>query len=495
MKSCKYCGEPIGADKRKDARYCSNTCKAKYHEQNAGKEVKIEIKQSLGNVFPEIKLNPPKKTVPKPEMTKSVLEPFRNVLSGSSSVDAVFSGAEKQVSSDTESELVLPPMYLEKKEKLPNPVYQELNQKLSACRKEIKTSSDLIAGIDRAIEQEKNRNGAGLYWGGTGGGALLGYLLAGNEKDEDDKRWLYSIIGGVLGFSAGNITNNIMSEDREKEKAANISKLKSHRMQEVKKLDDLKAQERRLNMTLLLQSSELVRTYEVPNPEYALALKRQAEAQENKSSSDSGGVSVNKNPLETERIIQAKNVVAMNIPLLDFKSKWLNFFGQPQTNFFLVIHGMSGEGKSVFTIQLAKYLAENFGNVLYISGEEGFVPTLQKKIEEMGAKDVPALYFSNYTNASEILAEVPNKYHFIVLDSINNMDIDPEQMKLLRQHFNQSGFIAIAQSTKDDKIRGSYQIVHDSDIAVKVNNGIAVTTKNRFKEKGMEFNAFAAFGK
>jgi hypothetical protein len=44
------------------------------------------------------------------------------------------------------------------------------------------------------------------------------------------------------------------------------------------------------------------------------------------------------------------------------------------------------------------------------------------------------------------------------------------------------------QLTKNGKMRGSYEILHDCDIAVKVENGVATTTKNRFKEKGMEFS-------
>jgi hypothetical protein len=39
-------------------------------------------------------------------------------------------------------------------------------------------------------------------------------------------------------------------------------------------------------------------------------------------------------------------------------------------------------------------------------------------------------------------------------------------------------------------MRGSYEIVHECDIAVKVENGVATTTKNRIKEKGMEFSVF-----
>jgi len=72
----------------------------------------------------------------------------------------------------------------------------------------------------------------------------------------------------------------------------------------------------------------------------------------------------------------------------------------------------------------------------------------------------------------------------------DNMRIDSDGMKKLRDRYKDSALITISQSTKDGKMRGSYEIVHDADIAVKVENGIATTTKNRFKEKGMGFTVF-----
>jgi hypothetical protein len=105
------------------------------------------------------------------------------------------------------------------------------------------------------------------------------------------------------------------------------------------------------------------------------------------------------------------------------------------------------------------------------------------------------LYAADIRTGQELLTDIPNKYHFIIIDSLNNMGIDSDVMKAIRNRFKQSGIIAICQSTKDGKMRGSYEIVHDSDIAVKVVNGIAITSKNRFKEKNMEFDVFAAYGK
>lgn len=70
------------------------------------------------------------------------------------------------------------------------------------------------------------------------------------------------------------------------------------------------------------------------------------------------------------------------------------------------------------------------------------------------------------------------------------MKIDADKMKKIRVRYKNSALITISQSTKDSKMRGSYEIVHDFYIAVKVENGIATTTKNRVKEKGMTFVVF-----
>jgi hypothetical protein len=39
-------------------------------------------------------------------------------------------------------------------------------------------------------------------------------------------------------------------------------------------------------------------------------------------------------------------------------------------------------------------------------------------------------------------------------------------------------------------MRGSQEIIHDTDIAAAVENGVATTTKNRFHPRGTEFSVF-----
>lgn len=201
-----------------------------------------------------------------------------------------------------------------------------------------------------------------------------------------------------------------------------------------------------------------------------------------------------KNGLETDLIVSGTNLSRQKKPRLNFAGRWQNFFGQPQTNFFCVVHGLSGQGKSVFALQFAKYLAQNFGTVLYVSGEEGFANTFIEKIEFIGLNKISRFYSTEKMKGGEaILKHVPNKYHFIFIDSLNNMHIDPEMMQAIRNRYSQSGFIAICQNTKAGQIRGSYEIVHDSDIEVRVHKGIAVTNKNRFGAVDREFDVLGIY--
>jgi predicted ATP-dependent serine protease len=192
----------------------------------------------------------------------------------------------------------------------------------------------------------------------------------------------------------------------------------------------------------------------------------------------------------TRKIISSQQLKQIHFETLAFQGRWKMFFGDTSVNFFCVIHGMSGHGKSTFAIQLAKYLADNFGKVIYISGEEGFSKTFKDKFVNNNV-DTPFLDVADLRTYEEIIRIVPaESYKYIFIDSLNNMLIDAAKMKLIRARYKASVIIAICQATKAGEMRGSNEIVHDSDIAVKVEDGIASTIKNRFKEKGMTYEVF-----
>ncbi len=189
------------------------------------------------------------------------------------------------------------------------------------------------------------------------------------------------------------------------------------------------------------------------------------------------------------KIVSSRTMRGWKYKLFPFVGKWKDFFGTPEYAFHLAVHGKPGEGKSTFCVQFADYLAKNFGKVIYISGEEGLSKTVQDKIINNGI-DNPYFFFADIKSYEEIKTEIPNEYHFVFIDSLDTLRIDPIRLKALKEHYPQSAFITISQSTKDGKMRGSLELVHDADITVKVEDGIAATTKNRFQVRGTEFKVF-----
>lgn len=193
-----------------------------------------------------------------------------------------------------------------------------------------------------------------------------------------------------------------------------------------------------------------------------------------------------------DKLVSSRDLRKRKYNCFPFDGKWKDFFGLPSYAFHLAVHGKPGEGKSTFCVQFADYLAKNFGKVVYVSGEEGLSKTVQDKIINNGI-DNPYLFFADIKSFNEIKTEIPNEYHFIFIDSLDTLRIDSVKLKELKEHYPQSAFITISQSTKDGKMRGSQEITHDTDIAAKVENGIAITTKNRFQARGTEFKVFDNF--
>jgi len=184
----------------------------------------------------------------------------------------------------------------------------------------------------------------------------------------------------------------------------------------------------------------------------------------------------------------AINGIMSSVELMDysyehypFTGKWERFLGKPQVGFHAMVFGIPKSGKSILCTQLAKYLADNFGPVLYVAAEEGFSMTLQNKIREFGMASENLHYanFREYNAIKECLQH--NEFEFVFLDSVNFMKITPEEMRDLKKLNPGTSFINVQQATKDGKFRGSQEYAHDADIIINVEAGVA-HQQGRFKE-------------
>ena len=445
-KKCLYCNDEING-KREDAKFCSNTCKAKHWEE---KKISLPEKEE-----------------------KSVVSQLRGVLNGADngSVAPAANNAIEQSFKMVE-------------QKVPNLSRVHLDM-------QFRRLSDVKKKIDKEIQDLQVKlkligslNGSEWLLGLTGAGALLG-----NKTTE--KKTQGTILGAMFGLVTGIIVQDATKNSREEDKKRQAKKIQEEIQVRITFL-----QETDRELKILDEKLKTIPHYHIVQKQVPVIALKKVEgilsAVNVEVAKPLTGLNndVSLAIINSDKIISSQHLKKMEFKALNFQGKWNSLFGFPSINFHCVIHGMSGEGKSTFAIQFAKYLADSFGRVIYISGEEGFSKTFKDKFSNNNAES-NFLDVADLRTFEDINREVPpESYNFIFIDSLDNMKIDADKMKKIRVRYKNSALITISQSTKDGKMRGSYEIVHDCDIAVKVDNGIATTTKNRFMEKGMTFNVF-----
>ena len=187
-------------------------------------------------------------------------------------------------------------------------------------------------------------------------------------------------------------------------------------------------------------------------------------------------------------IMSSSDLMNYQYNKLPFDGKWGDFVGQPSVNFHAMVYGRPKQGKSILSVQWAKYLSENFGKVLYVASEEGFSVTLQKKVMEF-AMDNNNLDFANFRDFEQIKNAVnKGKYKFVFIDSVNFIKITPEDVEDIKAENPSTAFITIQQATKNGNFRGSQEFAHNCDIVIRVEAGMA-SQQGRFQEP-TEMNVF-----
>ena len=158
---------------------------------------------------------------------------------------------------------------------------------------------------------------------------------------------------------------------------------------------------------------------------------------------------------------------------LEFDGDWKEMFGNPEVNFRLMFYGPPKSGKSTMVLKFSNYLAEKFGKVLYNSHEEGHSETLKKRIidNQITSK---SLFIGHLIPFEEMLAIIkPRRYRFIIIDSVNYMNMNYHQYQLLIKTYPTKGFIFIAQVNGKGAVKGGTDIKHAVDGTVYMSNGTA----------------------
>lgn len=154
-----------------------------------------------------------------------------------------------------------------------------------------------------------------------------------------------------------------------------------------------------------------------------------------------------------------------------FTGLWEDSFGRPETNFTCIIYGPSGNGKTEFCVQFAKYLS-NFKRVLYFSREEGISKTIQKAFERNNMMECKGRVIlgekGNFDSLYKYL-EKKNSPEIVIIDSLDYMKLSADQFKALIGRFPRKAFIIISWNRgAQPKSQAGKDIEYMCDIKITV---------------------------
>ena len=138
-----------------------------------------------------------------------------------------------------------------------------------------------------------------------------------------------------------------------------------------------------------------------------------------------------------------------NLKGLEFEGEWLDAIGKPEVTGTWLIWGNSGNGKTRFALQLAKYLATFGKRVAYDSLEEGVSLSLRTAIAETSMQEVSRRFILlDKEPVSELIERLSMRRSpdVVFIDSIQYTGMNYTDYKKLRDKFRHKLFILISHA-------------------------------------------------
>ena len=85
---------------------------------------------------------------------------------------------------------------------------------------------------------------------------------------------------------------------------------------------------------------------------------------------------------------------------------------------------------------------------------------------------------------SDYLPENLSEYDFVFIDSVNKMELQPNDLEELKTKFSNVSFIYVFQTTKEGNFRGSNHFQHDVDVVIEIPEKGKAVQNGRFNQGG-----------
>jgi len=170
----------------------------------------------------------------------------------------------------------------------------------------------------------------------------------------------------------------------------------------------------------------------------------------------------------------------VKIKRLGLTGKYKKLFGDPAKDFYMIVDGSPGHGKSWWVAEFAQHFHRYHGKVIYYAAEQsGMNLAFQEMLTELNTS------FEIETNPKRLskqkIKEDFNNYDLVILDSVSHMGMTPQELRDLRDETN-CAIVAVLQSTKEGQHKGSNEWLHDVGISINLVRYEPQVRKTRYKK-------------
>lgn len=160
---------------------------------------------------------------------------------------------------------------------------------------------------------------------------------------------------------------------------------------------------------------------------------------------------------------------------LPFEGDWKDLIGTPEVAGCWIIWGLSGNGKTRFALQLAKYMA-TFQRVYYNTLEEGMKLSFKNALNANNMKSVGNRFGYHKENLYQMRKRLEQKRspNIIIIDSLQYLNPTREEVKHLLDDFPNKLFIFISHAQGlQPKGEIADEVRYHSDVKIRVHQFLA----------------------
>jgi hypothetical protein len=187
----------------------------------------------------------------------------------------------------------------------------------------------------------------------------------------------------------------------------------------------------------------------------------------------SGKSKITGSPGSAPGIVSAKQFTDQHFDSHPVPAKFRKLISELPKGANWMIYGSPKQGKTSFTVQLAKELSK-IAPVLYDFAEQKLSSTTKSLLQTLQADKCEELYLAEITNLEELEQAIGSGYFsFVVIDLIRELQVRPEEFRAFMERHPGVSFILVFSSNKDGSFKGTQDWAHDTDCIVEVSDFVA----------------------